>query len=63
MAVAAVASGGATIAPSAIAAAHGMSGSSQRTSTATAAVVRPTAMSTSVDTGSQLSLRSRTEVS
>src|SRR5258706_3840140 len=63
MAVAAVASGGATIAPSATAAAHGMSGNSQWTSTATAAVVRPTAMSTSVETGSQLSLRSRTEVS
>ncbi len=63
IAVAAAASGGATMAPSAIAAAHGMSGSSQWTSAATAAVVRPTATNTSVETGSQLSRRSRIEVS
>ena len=42
-AVAATASGGATTAPSAIAAAHGRSGMSRRATTATAAVVRPTA--------------------
>jgi hypothetical protein len=63
MAVAAAASGGATMAPRAIAAAHGISGSSQWTSTATAAVVRPTATNTSVETGSQFFLRSRSEVS
>src|SRR5258706_7864001 len=63
MAVAGAASGGETMAPSEPAAPQGMPGSSQWTSTATAAVVRPTAMSTSVETGSQLSLRSRTEVS
>src|ERR1700716_917431 len=63
MAVAAAASGGATMAPSAIAAAQGMSGSSQWASIATAAVVTPTAMNTRVETGSQLFLRSRSEVS
>ena len=51
------------MAPSAIAAAQGMPGTSQCASTATAAVVRPTAMKTSVETGSQLSRRSRSEVS
>ncbi len=51
------------MAPSAIAAAQGMSGTSQWMSTATAAVVRLTATHTSVETGSQLSLRSRSEVS
>ena len=51
------------MAPSAIAAAQGMSGNSQCTSTATDAVVRPTATKTSVETGSQLSRRSRSEVS
>src|SRR5258708_2700151 len=63
MAVAAAASGGATMAPSAIAAAHGMSGRNQRTSSATAAVVTPTAANTSVETGSQFLRRSRSEVS
>src|SRR5882757_664313 len=63
MAVAAAASGGATMAPRAIAADHGMSGSSQRVSTATVAVVRPTATNTRVETGSQLSRRSRSDVS
>ena len=42
-AVAAAASGGATMAPSAIAGAHGMAGISARATTATAMVVRPTA--------------------
>ena len=61
--MAAAASGGATMAPSAIATAHGMSGRSQCATTATAAVVTPTATSTSVETGSQLFRRSRSEVS
>jgi len=61
--VAAAASGGATMAPSAIATGHGMSGRSQCATTATAAVVIPTAASTSVETGSQLLRRSRSEVS
>src|SRR3954469_25255817 len=51
------------MAPSAIATAHGMSGRSQCATTATAAVVTPTATSTSVDTGSQLLRRARSEVS
>ncbi len=63
MAVAAAASGGATMAPSAIATAHGMSGRSQCASHATAAVVTPTATNTSIDTGSQLLRKSRSEVS
>jgi hypothetical protein len=63
MAVAAAASGGATMAPSAIAADHGMSGRTVCASTATMAVVTPTAMNTSADTGSQLLRRSRSEVS
>src|ERR1700726_31287 len=63
MAVAAVASGGATMAPSATAAAHGMSGCSRCATTATAAVVEPTAANTSVEIGNQLFRRSRSEVS
>src|SRR5689334_8371601 len=63
MAVAAAASGGATMAPSAMAADHGISGRSVCASTATAAVVTPTAMNTSADTGSQLLRRSRSDVS
>src|SRR4051812_1631031 len=51
------------MAPSAIATAHGMSGRSQCATTATAVVVTPTATSTSVETGSQLLRRSRSEVS
>jgi hypothetical protein len=51
------------MAPSATAAAQGISGTSQRASTATDAVVRPTATRTSVETGSQLFRRSRSEVS
>src|ERR1700741_4302167 len=61
MAVAAAASGGATMAPSATAAAHGMPGTSQCATTATMAVVKPTATTTSVETGIQLFLRSRSE--
>ena len=57
-AVAAAASGGATTAPSAIAAAHGIAGMSVRATTATAAVVNPTAKTTKPVTGAQLSLRS-----
>ena len=56
-AVAATASGGATMAPSAIAAAHGIAGTSARATTATAAVVRPTAKTTRPVTGAQLSLQ------
>src|ERR1700756_4009067 len=63
MAVAAAASGGATMAPSAIAAAHRLSGTSRCATTATTAVVSPTATTTSVETGIQLFLRSRSEVS
>jgi hypothetical protein len=51
------------MAPSAIAAAHGMSGTMACTSMATTAVVTPTAAMTSVDTGSQLARRSRSDVS
>ena len=49
--------------PSAIAADHGMAGTSQWTTTATASVVTVTAATTSIDTGSQLLRRSRSEVS
>src|SRR3954464_9505795 len=62
-AVAATASGGATIAPSVIAAAHGICGTSACTSTATAAVVSATATTTSAVTGTQLSHRSRGDAS
>ena len=62
-AVAATASGGATIAPSAIAGAHGIAGMSVRATTATAAVVNPTAKTTRPVTGAQLSLRSRGDAS
>jgi di/tricarboxylate transporter len=51
------------MAPSAIAAAHGMSGSNPCANVATAAVVTPTATNTSIAIGSQLSRRSRSEVS
>jgi hypothetical protein len=61
--VAATASGGATIAPSAIAAAQGMPGANRCATTATAAVVRPTAKTTRPVTGAQLSFRSRSEAS
>ena len=54
-AVAATASGGATMAPSTIAGAHGISGTRARTTTATATVVSPTANTTRLPTGSQLS--------
>src|SRR4029453_9595170 len=62
-AVAATASGGATTAPSAIAAAHGIVGMSVWTTTATAAVVNPTANTTRLVTGSQLSRRSLSDAS
>ena len=62
-AVAATASGGATMAPSAIAGAHGIVGMSVRATTATAAVVNPTANTTRPVTGAQLSLRSLSEAS
>ena len=62
-AVAATASGGATIAPRAIAGAHGIAGTSARTTSATARVVNPTAKTTRPPTGTQLSLRSRSEAS
>src|SRR4051812_11783648 len=57
-AVAATASGGATTAPRAIAGAHGISGIRVRTTIATAAVVNPTANTTRLVSGAQLSLRS-----
>ena len=57
-AVAATASGGATTAPSAIADAHGIAGTSVWATTATPAVVSPTANTTSPVSGAQLSLRS-----
>ena len=62
-AVAAAASGGATMAPSAIAGAHDMPGTNARTTTATAIVVRPTANTTRLVSGAQLSLRSRGDAS
>src|SRR5215212_1124175 len=62
-AVAATASGGATTAPSAIAAAHGIVGTSVWVMTATAAVVNPTANTTRLITGTQLSLRSLSDAS
>ena len=61
--MAAAASGGATMAPSAIAAAHGIPGTSQRATTATATTVRPTAASASPVTARQFCLRSRGEES
>jgi hypothetical protein len=63
IAVAAVASGGATTAPSATAAAHGIAGTMARTTTATAMVVSPTLTTTRLATATQLSLRSRGEAS
>ena len=63
IATAAAASGGATMAPSAIAAAQGMSGISRCATKATPTVVRPTAATTRVETGTQLLRRSRSEVS
>src|SRR5262245_11110763 len=51
------------MAPSAIAAAHGMAGASARATTADAMVVRPTLTTTSATRGAQLSLRSRGDVS
>ena len=62
-AVAAAASGGATMAPSAMAGAHGIAGISVRTTTATAIVVRATAKTTRLVTGAQLSRRSRGDAS
>ena len=62
-AVAATASGGATTAPSAIAAAQGMAGTRVWATSATATVVRPTANTTRLVTGAQLSLRSLTDAS
>ena len=61
-AVAAAASGGATTAPRAIAAAQGIAGSIARTTTATATAVRQTANTTRLVTGAQLSRRSRGDV-
>src|SRR6185369_10891417 len=52
-----------TTAPSAMAAAHGMLGTSAWATTATAAVVSATTNTTRLATGSQLSLRSRSEAS
>ena len=60
---AATASGGASSAPSAIAAAHGMFGRKTRETQATAMVVSPTATSTSDSTGRQFARRSRSDVS
>src|SRR2546430_9171053 len=62
-AAAATASGGATTAPSAIAAAQGIVGMSAWATTATAAVVNPTATTTRLGTGAQLSLRSLSDAS
>src|SRR3954471_8685433 len=62
-ATATAASGGATIAPRATAADHGMSGTSARLTTETAAVVTPTAKTTSAVTAAQSYLRSRMDVS
>jgi hypothetical protein len=62
-AVAAAASGGATMAPSAIAAAHGMSGTSDRATTATTATVSATAPSARPATARQFACRSRGEAS
>ncbi len=61
--VAATASGGATIAPIAIAAAHGILGTIAWTTSATAAVVSPTAISARLATGIQCRFRSRSDVS
>jgi hypothetical protein len=61
--VAAAASGGATMAPSAIATGHDISGTSQFATSATASTVVPTAAITSPATGRQFRRRSRNEVS
>ena len=58
-AIAAAASGGDTIAPSATAAAQGIAGTTARATTATAAVVRTTLTTARLATGTQWSLRSR----
>ena len=63
MAVAETGSGGDTTAPSAIATDHGMAGTSQRATTATATIVSATATSTSPVTGTQFSRRSRGDAS
>ena len=55
--------GGATTAPSAIDTAHGMVGMSVWATTAIAAVVNPTANTTKLVTGAQLSLRSLRDAS
>jgi hypothetical protein len=55
---AAAAAGGATTAPSVIAAAHGSAGMSVRATTATAAVVNPTAKMTRPVSGARFSRRS-----
>ena len=62
-AVAAAASGGATMAPSAIATGHNMPGTSQRATSATASTVVPTAAMARPATGRQFARRSRNEVS
>ena len=62
-AVAAAASGGATMAPSAMAADHGMSGPQRVRDDGHRRRGEPTAANTSAATGSQLSRRSRSEVS
>ena len=61
--IAAAASGGATIAPSAIATGQDMPGTSQRATSATAITVVPTAAITSPAIGRQWVRRSRSEVS
>ena len=58
-AIAAAASGGDTIAPSAIAAAQGIEGTTARVTTATVAVVRRTLTIARLATGTQWSFRSR----
>ena len=62
-AVAAAASGGETMAPRAIAAAHGIAGTSIRATWATASVVRITLTTARLPTATQLSRRSRGEES
>lgn len=51
------------MAPSATAAAHGIAGISQCATAVTATGVKPTATTTSVETGTQLRRRSRSDVS
>ena len=62
-AIAAAASGGATTAPSAIAVAHGIAGTSIRATHATITVVTITATTTRPVSGAQFSFRSRGDAS